>query len=321
MKWIQQYTGILRRMRLSYILYNLANYKQLKANRALYQKLGIKKSFWQSISHADIHAAEKNSPWLDVKDISENTIRSQTGFDQFDAATQAQILQWPANGFMILHHFLSAAEVDAVNAEVERLRTEQKVDFNFTGRKIMDAWQHSATINQIFRHSKLLQLLQFVLQKEIIPFQTINFERGSEQKPHSDSIHMTTEPLGYLIASWMALEDIDEGSGLLQYYPGSHRLKYLMSEDYESGNNKLFIGSNNYPQYEAKVAAVIAQHQLQPQQFKAKKGDLLVWHANLLHGGTPITNPHATRKSMVAHYFAKGVLCYHEISQRPAIFK
>jgi hypothetical protein len=58
---------------------------------------------------------------------------------------------------------------------------------------------------------------------------------------------------------------------------------------------------------------------LQKEYFYAKTGDLLLWHANLLHGGERIKEEGRTRKSMVAHYFAKDVLCYHEISQRPAM--
>jgi len=46
---------------------------------------------------------------------------------------------------------------------------------------------------------------------------------------------------------------------------------------------------------------------------------VLIWHANLLHGGSPILRPGATRRSMVCHYFAEGVICYHEMSQRPAL--
>jgi hypothetical protein len=46
---------------------------------------------------------------------------------------------------------------------------------------------------------------------------------------------------------------------------------------------------------------------------------MLIWHANLLHGGEPILNPTLTRKSMVIHYYAKDVVKYHEITERPAI--
>ncbi len=54
--------------------------------------------------------------------------------------------------------------------------------------------------------------------------------------------------------------------------------------------------------------------------FLAKKGDLFIWHANLLHGGELRTDD-STRKSLVAHYFTTegDVINYHEITQRPAI--
>jgi ectoine hydroxylase-related dioxygenase (phytanoyl-CoA dioxygenase family) len=95
----------------------------------------------------------------------------------------------------------------------------------------------------------------------------------------------------------------------------------VFSEDYATGNNALLIGEHNYDRYEEKIESIIQQHNLQPHYFHAKKGDVLIWHANLLHGGSPINNPLLTRKSMVAHYYAKDVLCYHEISQRPAVIK
>ncbi len=58
---------------------------------------------------------------------------------------------------------------------------------------------------------------------------------------------------------------------------------------------------------------------MEKQVFTAKKGDLLIWHANLMHGGEPHTNKEKTRKSMVFHYFNENYICYHEITQRPAL--
>jgi phytanoyl-CoA hydroxylase len=39
-----------------------------------------------------------------------------------------------------------------------------------------------------------------------------------------------------------------------------------------------------------------------PQVFCPKKGDVLIWHANLIHKGTPIQDQRLTRKSYVTHY-------------------
>jgi ectoine hydroxylase len=58
---------------------------------------------------------------------------------------------------------------------------------------------------------------------------------------------------------------------------------------------------------------------IEPREFLPRKGDVLIWHANLLHGGRAIAAPGATRRSLVAHYFAKDVLCYHEVTERPAV--
>lgn len=319
-EWFQKYTGILRSLRISYWVFNLFNLGKLKSNEAYYRKHGIKKPVWQSISHADIKSHEAEVPWMDIPDINAELISNKRGFSAFPSVVQEQILKWPERGYMIIPG-LMAEYVDAINSEIGHLLAEKKVDFNFTGRKIMDAWKASPVLDRIFRHKKIISILEFIFDKEVAPFQTINFLKGSEQKPHSDSIHMTTEPLGYLAAIWIALEDISEGSGELVYFPGSHRYPYIMSEDYDSGNTALKLGEQNYPNYEARIAAELDAKKPERKTFLAKKGDVLFWHANLLHGGAPIISTELTRKSMVAHYFARGVLCYHELSQRPAVLR
>ncbi len=319
-QWVQKYSGILRNLRPMYWLYNISNIGKLKKNKALYKQFGVQKPVWQSIAHADIKQASNDIPWMDEPTITKEAIATHPNFKEFDVITQQALLDWPEKGYLIIPG-LFINKVDAINAEIERLKTEDTVDFNFTGRKIMDAWQHSQLINEVFRDEQVLRILQFIFQKQPIPFQTINFVYGSEQKPHSDFIHMTTEPMGYLSAQWIALEDIQTNSGELVYYPGSHKLPYVMSEDYKTGNNALLIGEHNYDNYETKIEQLIQQHHLQPHYFHAKKGDVLIWHANLLHGGSTIKNTALTRKSMVGHYYANGVLCYHEISQRPAVIK
>lgn len=319
-RWVQKYTGILRNLRLTYWLYNITNLDKLKSNRKLYKEYGVKKALWQSIAHADIKQGSDDIPWMDKASITTDAIQQQESFKKFDKTIQQQLLDWPQNGYLIIPQMF-AGKADLINAEIEKLKEEHKVDFNFTGRKIMDAWKYSNIINTVFRDEKLLDILEFIFQKKPVPFQTINFVYGSEQRPHSDSIHMTTEPLGYLTAMWVALEDIKPGSGELIYYPGSHKLNYVMSEDYQTGNNALLIGEHNYDNYEDKIEELIKQQSIKPKYFYAKKGDVFIWHANLLHGGSAITDTSLTRKSIVGHYYAEGVLCYHEISQRPAVIK
>jgi hypothetical protein len=59
------------------------------------------------------------------------------------------------------------------------------------------------------------------------------------------------------------------------------------------------------PQWRAYMAERIKQKNLKKLSFSAKKGDILFWHAHLLHGGGVIKNPDLTRKSAVFHYFSE----------------
>ena len=319
-RFFQKYTGALRAFKPLYVINNLLNRDKLRHNRDLYKQFGLKKSIFAPINSTDFDTHSADIPWLDRPDALTQLVQ-HPDFHHFSAETQAQIRHFIENGFLILRGWLDNTQVAEINTEVEKLLAEQKAGFNYTGRKIMAAYEISPIINHYFRQPELLQLLDFILGKKIIPFHTINFIEGSEQRAHSDSIHMTTEPQGYLIAAWTALDDCDENNGPLFYYPKSHRLPYIMSPDYDSGSTKLLLGKDNNRQYEDRIEMLIREKQLKKAYFYAKKGDILLWHANLIHGGSPILEKGRTRKSMVAHYFTEGVLCYHEMSQRPALIK
>jgi ectoine hydroxylase-related dioxygenase (phytanoyl-CoA dioxygenase family) len=130
---------------------------------------------------------------------------------------------------------------------------------------------------------------------------------------------MSTYPLGGLIAAWVALEDITPENGPLHYYPGSHKLPYYLNADYDNEGNSWLIGDKDYSAYEAFIDQRVQELGLKKEIFLAKKGDIFIWHANLLHGGEPHSNKALTRRSMVLHYFSPDHICYHEITQRPAL--
>lgn len=320
-QFFQKYTGFLRNLKVVYVINNLLNFKYLRRNKDLYRRFGISKSIFSPVGSADFPEEHQGLPWLDQPDALEN-LKQHPDFLAMDAGLQAKVRQFLQEGFLILENFIPQKDTEALTAEVNQLLGSGKAGFNYTGRKIFNLQEQSELADQrFFRHPEIIKLLSFLLGKKVIPFQSMNFIQGSEQRAHSDSIHMTTEPPGYLIATWTALEDCSDGSGLLYYYPGSHRLPYVMTPDYASGNTLFSIGDDSNRRYEDKIAELIKQHNLQKKTFHAKRGDVLIWHANLLHGGNPIDNPKSTRRSMVCHYFAEDVICYHEISQRPAIIR
>lgn len=320
-KWLDRYYGSLRKVKLNYVLLNLLNLKRLAHARRMYRKYGIHRSVLLPISSMDLPATRTDElPWLDTA-AGIAALPAHPDLKRFDGETREGILAWPANGYMIVRGLFKPEEVAAINAEIDRLIRDRVVDFNFTGRKIMFAFHHSELLRSYVHDRRILDIMDFLLGRRMRVFQSINFLTGSEQAAHSDSIHMTTHPLGYMTAAWIALEEITPDNGPLVYHPGSHRLPYLLNGQYDHGGDRFVIGNDAYLRYEQAVERAITEGRVERRELLAQPGDVLFWHANLLHGGKKMTTPNASRKSMVVHCFADDVLCYHELTQRAAMME
>jgi ectoine hydroxylase-related dioxygenase (phytanoyl-CoA dioxygenase family) len=297
---------------------NILRYGSLRHNREAYKKYGVNKSLFSSISSRDF-PDKKSNAWLDTVD-SATSVQGKEGFSRFSKDIQLQLINWSRNGYMILRAHFTEAEADIVNDAAKQLIHEKGHPLTHDN-KLLYGYKNSAAINNMMHDKRLIELLSFILGKEVIPFQTLNFIKGSGQRAHSDSIHMTTYPLGYLIAAWIALEDIHPDSGPLFYYPGSHRLPYLLNDDFENYSTRFLLGNKEYTDYEDVIEDILHKSDFKKEVFLPKKGDVLIWHANLIHGGAPVVNTHLTRKSMVVHYYAKDVIKYHEITERPSLME
>jgi ectoine hydroxylase len=308
----------LRKFKPFHWLYNLVHYKSLRHNKEAYKQHQFDKPLFASISSKDF-PDKKSRAWLDVGHSSELASK-HPDFLKFPKDVRQQVAKWSDNGFLILKDFFDTKTVDSINGEISRIADQQLIKVTHDN-KYPFANKISRTIKDVTNSSHLLEILSFILGKEVVPFQTLNFIKGSNQRAHSDSIHMTTYPLGYLIAVWVALEDVDEKSGPLFYYPGSHQLPYLLNNDFRETSNILKLGKGSYSDYEDVIEEVIQKNYLKKIVFLPKKGDIFIWHANLIHGGSPIIDQKLTRKSMVIHYYAKDVIKYHEITERPSLME
>ena len=107
----------------------------------------------------------------------------------------------------------------------------------------------------------------------------------------------------------MALEDIDLDNGALVYYPQSHKLPLVTMEDVTTE-----IGPDQYYLYEAYTERLVKEKNLQPERAILKKGQALIWSANLLHGGGTHVDKTRTRMSQVTHYYFDGCQYYSPLS-------
>jgi phytanoyl-CoA hydroxylase len=135
--------------------------------------------------------------------------------------------------------------------------------------------------------------------------QSLTFWKSSEQSIHQDFSYVHHHrKLGELAAAWIPLEDIQADAGPLVYYKGSHRPDHLGFYDWGDGSilASRDASPSQFSGYTEHLEKVVREHQLQPTIFLPKRGDLLIWHGALIHGGTPMRNPQLTRRSFICHY-------------------
>jgi phytanoyl-CoA hydroxylase len=305
----------IRTYKFPYIVYNFFNRKKLKHNIPLYKKFGLDKSYFSSISSKDFSNLPANERKVDYSKLLETDL-----YKNLSPENQNSVLEFDDKGFLVLRNFLTEKIADQINSEIDKLMSDGTVKFRYGG-KLMFVIHHSEIVKNIGNDKQLLEFLSVLIDGQAKLFQSINFINGSQQKTHSDSIHMTTYPLGGLLGVWIALEDVDESNGALHYIPGSHKLPYFLNSDYDNEGSTFKIGKKSYKAYEEFLEGKVRELGLKKEVFRAKKGDLLIWHANILHGGEPHLDKSKTRKSLVYHYFDEKSVCYHEVTQRPALFE
>lgn len=148
------------------------------------------------------------------------------------------------------------------------------------------------------------QFLRHVFQAFPAVLQSLTFWRGSGQPAHTDYPYVRTQTkISHLAASWIALEDVDERSGPLAYYPGSHNIDRIPPFDWGEGSVVLEPDSRRTPQeFGPYLKQRLAEQGIAPKVFLPKKGDMLIWHGWVVHEGTKPLDPSFTRKSYVSHY-------------------
>lgn len=225
-----------------------------------------------------------------------------------DLATEAGF--FAANGYLIVRGAVP-------NGLVERLAQWTRTRFwdlhgALVCHRLQDEWKTNEDVRRLATLPALLDKLQQLYGRAPIPFQTLNFPVGTQQRTHSDVIHFHCYPQRFMAGVWVALERVDESNGAVHYYPGSHRLPVLECHDvgidgaWGLSNPSETYGPNHYQRYEQAIAELVRVAGLEKQVVSLEPGDALIWAANLLHGGEPIARNGATRFSQVTHYYFEG---------------
>jgi len=229
--------------------------------------------------------------------------------------SRAQVRSFHDRGFLVFDPGIKPADIATIIARTCELYAPPE-----PGMKGQGAFSHGtrltdigiAAVKRVATAPRVLSGLKQLFGRTALPFQTLNFPTGTEQMAHSDTIHFNSMPSGYMAGVWVALEDIDEDNGPLVYYPGSHNLPEYRMQDFG-----LRSSYDDYCLYEQAIDRLIKKYDLQPEYGLVRKGQAIIWHANLLHGGSAQRDKARSRHSQVTHYFFEGCRYYTPMNSTP----
>lgn len=213
------------------------------------------------------------------------------------------------NGYCIFNLNISNKFIDCINSDIfsaidsGEIKKNPKIYHYNKNPRIVEAWKFSKKVASLANNSLILKILRFLYAAKPLPFSTINFIGGTEQPFHSDYIHFGSVPEKYLVGAWVALEPTHKNNGPLTVIPKSHKLPIvnyqLLKQKTPTTIEEL---EKSYRVYEEYIKHLIKFTKLKKKELYLKKGEVILWSANLIHGGSKMIEKKSTRKSQVIHY-------------------
>lgn len=245
-----------------------------------------------------------------------------------ELAVREAVEKFSRDGVVILRQVVSADLIDSARHAMQSADENSPFAGFIKGKRVPasedNQENHRFRFKDIYINHKdsrdaifspfLIDVLAGIAGEPVLAFQSQGFIRGSGLRVHRDSNFLVTDKPETVIGVWLALEDIEEGMGELVFYPGSHHFPpYEMSEGSlhrvrEPG--QMSYSNDEYIEY---LYDQIRLNRLEDKHFTAKKGDCLLWHAEIVHAGSPVTRVGSTRYSLVTHFCPMSV--------RPNYFK
>lgn len=257
--------------------------------------------------------------WLDQPDAPAR-IDERLGQGEISSEQAEKLHHFVEQGFLSFH-LQDEPDYEALEAEVDQLWQRKPADLAYAYQgplksmadsdesrdrrpsyRIADLHSHSSQALNLYLHPEVFSWLDLVFGEPSVAFQSLYFQYGSQQSLHRDPVYVVTTPPSHLVATWTALEDIGPDCGPLCYVPGSHKLPY-----FEFSPDRIAIRPEEdyLPAYDF-TREECQRRGLEEKSLTCRRGEVFLWHGNLVHGGSPVNDPELTRRSFVVHYSTRA---------------
>jgi hypothetical protein len=255
----------------------------------------------RNVNFADISIEPDQSrlPWLDRDDVDETSL------------TPEQIA-WRRDGVLILRNFLPGSALGAYVARRAKLEKP-------SGWMSPTPYQHVPEMRALALYPPLMAIQKHLLGDDMMLHLALTGWISTERDWHQDDYLNPAFVMTRYTAIWMALDDISPDSGPFEYVPGSHRWPLISGDKVRKLLNPDEQGLKNWESRAERfmtpaIEAEILARGVKPVQFIANKGDVLIWHARLMHRGTPPRRTALERRSLIVHY--SSVNCRPDMPNR-----
>jgi ectoine hydroxylase-related dioxygenase (phytanoyl-CoA dioxygenase family) len=281
-------------------------------------------------------------PWVDKKSFPDELAHRLA--QQIITAQDADLLQrWHEDGYVIFRGLIEPHLIDALWRDYERAWRERPVcrvhvegkglillseapprsELHHHHFRFQDFHNVTEAGRMIMLHPGIVRFLSQAFDEPPVGMQSLTFEYGTEQHLHQDFafVNVGFRINSHLAAAWVACEDVGPEQGPLVLYRGSHRIP-----KFDFGDGRILFphtdDSSILDKFEEHLQQQCDRMRLTREIFIARKGDVLLWHGALVHGGLPVTDRTATRKSFTCHYSTgTSYPRYHwNLNQDPKVF-
>jgi len=283
--------------------------------------------------------------WPDRPD-AHDVIAGKLEIGQITEQQAEQLVFWIHHGYVILENVVPDHIIDGARDGLERAYSGRlpnqvfecgtvtgsrkpetwRPEFNLHPAKALDIHFQSGPIRDAIFSDPISDFLALVFESRALASQTLGFWRGSAQTGHQDTAYVNyTRPRDFA-ASWIALEDVTLGAGELFYHPRSHTLSdYLYGGRWKTIHDYRRMNGDEFPAAEVtnfveSLRKRTEQLGMEKKAFAAKRGDVLIWHADLVHGGNPVSQE-ITRKSVVTHYCPTALVPLYCENRKATIYR
>lgn len=211
-------------------------------------------------------------------------------------------------GAVVLPSFIPHDLLDRYSEARARLPKDRSLPDNYwAGWHHPTPYQDCRELLDLATFPELQQALWALIGAEMGLHLALTGWVSTERNWHQDTYLNPDSLWSWYAAVWIALDDIDAEAGPFQYVPGSHRWPALRRDKLFGFMDANEVRDPAWPTLTQDHVARVCEEEIKARNAEVvshvpKKGDVLFWHSNLVHRGSPPINESLERKALICHY-------------------